>query len=354
MKNILISLCALSPGISFATPTPLSPRYEANCQRPQWSPDGSKISYEVNYHDRKVIEQYLITATGSVEAVTPTSRGSSSLTAGFSTSGTESVIHELTFSPSALGTYIYSASGSDSDYDLYLQGGTRLAASPGADGGPTWSPSGNHVAFTSARTGQGDVYLLNVADLSQPPTRLTSDATSSELYVAWSPNGESLAFVGHNNIGDNIWIIDNIANPGQRALTNWARTQTRPSFSPDGRHVAFYSNREEINRFDLYVSPVNGTPRKLYSGVVMNENGPVWMPDSTELLFVADQDDQYDPVYRTDLSGSSSRINTGTVGNGDMDVAALGDGNVYLAITAQGTTNGNNRDFKQLYVVPIP
>ena len=337
-----------------AAPDPLTPRYEGNCQAPHWAPDGSKIAYEVNYHDRKVIELFLITASGDVEAVLPASRGTSQLTAGFSSSGQESVVFELSWSPTALNSYIYSASGARRDYDIHIKGGTPLAYAPGTDGNPKWSPSGAHIAFASARTGPGDLYLLHVRKLAEKPTRLTDDPTASELYPAWSPNGRMLAYVGHSNTGDNVYLIEDIKNPSARQLTQWQHMQTRPRFSPDGRQIAFYSNHQDSERFDLWVMDVDGSPRKLREDVVMNSLGPIWLPDGQSLLVVADEDDRFDPVYRVSLSGASSRLATGTVGNGDHDIAVLGDGRTYLALAAQGTETGEKRDFKQIYVLPLP
>jgi Tol biopolymer transport system component len=339
---------------AFAGPTPLTPRYEGHCQSPQWAPDGAKIAYEVNYHDRKTIDLYLITASGEVEAVRPSQRGASDLTAGFSNVSQERVAFELTWSPTALNSYIYSASGTHRDYNLHIKGGTPLAVAPGTDGNPRWSPTGSYVAFASARTGQGDLYLLDVRNITAAPKRMTFSESSSELYPAWSPDGHMLAYVGHSNTGDNLFLIEDIANPQSRQLTRWQHMQTRPRFSPDGQNIAFYSNHEDSERFDLWITQVDGSPRKLRSDVVMNSLGPIWLPDSQSLLVVADEDAQFDPLYQIFLSGTSKRLVTGTVGNGDHDLAVLGDGRPYLALAAQGTEDGSKRDFKQIYVMPLP
>jgi Tol biopolymer transport system component len=356
MKSLLLAalpLAALSTA-AVAGPAPLTPRYEGHCQSPQWAPDGSKIAYEVNYHDRKTIELYLITASGDVEPVRPSQRGDSALTAGFSSTKEDSVTFELTWSPSALNSYIYSASGSLRDYNLHIKGGTPLAVAPGTDGNPRWSPTGGHVVFASARTGQGDLYLMDVRKIAEPPKRLTRSETSSELYPAWSPNGKMIAYVGHSQTGDNLFLIEDLANPQSRQLTEWQHMQTRPSFSPDGQFIAFYSNHENSDRFDLWITEVDGSPRKLRSDVVMNSLGPTWLPDSKSLLVVADEDAKFDPLYKVSLSGASKRLKTGTVGNGDHDLTTLADGNSYLALAAQGTEEGDKRDFRQLYVMQLP
>ena len=58
---------------------------------------------------------------------------------------------------------------------------------PPTESRPLYSPDGKRLAFTSTRTGNGDVYVLTLAtgDL----TRLTFD-DASELVTGWSPDGE--------------------------------------------------------------------------------------------------------------------------------------------------------------------
>ncbi len=335
---------------------PFSPAYEGNCQAPKWSPDGGRLAYEVNYHDLKVVEQYVQAPGADPQKVEPVTVGSSSLTAGFSGGPPQMVVHELAWSPASLGTLLTSASGTDRDYDLYLETGSPIAAAPGADGGAAWSPDGQHIAFSSARTGQGDVYLLSVADLAAAPRQITGDPTSSELYVTWSPDSRSLAFVGHTRTGDNVYLVPDIDYPAPAPITTWSRTQTRPSFSPDGAQLAFYSNHAEAQRFDLYVMSVDGgTPRLQVEGVVMNHDGPQWTPDGQGIVYVKDDDDAYDPVYtvRVGNPASATRIDTGTVGNGDLDVVVGTDGRTYLAVAAQGRADEATKDYKRIYVMVI-
>lgn len=335
-----------------ASPTPITPDYEGNCQSPKWSQDGKSLAFEVNYHDRKSVELYVMDAGQAPRRIEPISQSATDLTAGFATA-TETVVHEITFSPPDLGTFLYSASGSERDYDLFLDGGTRIARHAGTDGGGTWSPDGRRIVFTSARTGQGDLYLLDSAHLDQAPKRLTADPDASELYAAWAPDSKMVVFVGHTRTGDNLYLIRNVAYPEPTPITHWNHTQTRPVFSPDGTRIAFYSNHDRIDRFDLYVMTLDGTPKRLHAGVVMNAHGPVWLPDSSGLVAVIDDDEKFDPLFRFPLQGAPVPLDTGTLGNGDHALTRLSDGGLYLALAAQGTLSSQVRDFKRLYVVQI-
>ena len=335
---------------------PWSPDYTGNCQAPRWSPDGSKLAYEVNYHDRKAIEQYVLTpGQGTPRQVLPSTRGASSITQGFSTAGGEMVVHELSWAPAKIGRSVYSASGANRDYDLYIDGGSVIARASGADGGPAWSPDGRWIAFTSARTGQGDVYLLDAQAIDTPPTRLTNAATSSELYVTWAPDSNRLAYVGHTDEGDSIYLIDSVTRPQPQVLVQWGRTQTRPTFSPDGSHIAFYSNHLDVSVFNLYVMPLGGTPVLVAEKTVMNTNGPSWSPDGRYLVYVLDDDAQFDPVWVAPIDDPSKAapVSTRTVGNGDTDVTRGTDGKIYLAVAAQGADVEKRKDFRRIYVMEL-
>ena len=155
------SVQILTLAIAIAVAAPEAPSVElarhdgGNIQRPAWSPDGFKLSYEANYHERKVIELYVGDTDGEFTRVRPDDSSLGSLTAGFSSrSSAGKVSHEISWSPPAIGRFVYTASSNNMDYDLYIDGGGALSPSPQADGGAAWSPGGNHIVFTSARTGQ--------------------------------------------------------------------------------------------------------------------------------------------------------------------------------------------------------
>ena len=343
-------LTLLTPAL--AGSVALTPDVAGNCQSPSWSRDGETLAYELNYHDKKVIETWLVPSDQPAKRVTPSSRGASAVTAGFQTSADRSVVHELTWGPD--GYYLYSASGPDQNYDLYLSSGSPIAAGPAADGGPAWSPDGRWIAFTSARTGQGDVYLLNAASLEEAPARVSKDADASELYLAWSGDSAKLAWVGHTRTGDTIHLVEDLASPVPKKLVAMGNTQTRPSFSPDGTQLAFYTNHQDKDRFDLYVLSLgSGKSRPVARGVVMNHDGAQWMPDGSGILYVKDDDDRFDPVYIATLAtGENTQVPTGTVGNGDHDLVSI-DGKLKLAIAAQGLENDEVRDFKRVYVYDL-
>ncbi len=333
--------------------TLVSPDYPAHCQSPQWSPDGAMLSWEVNWLERKSIELYVAPFTGSLGAprkIQPVSRASSA-TAGFSTS-TSAVHHELSFAPPAFSPFfIYASSGAGQDYDLYLSSGGALSPAPGTDGNPAWSPDGKRIVFSSARTGQGDLYLL-APDGTGALLRLTGDETASELYPAWSPDGKKIAYVGHTSEGDNLWIIDDLAFPAPRAVTKWPHTQTRPAWSPDNRWIAFYSNHTKIDRYDLYVLSVSGgEPVLMDTDVLLNPRGPVWSPDGAHVIYVKADEAKLSPIYASPVSNPAGRklVNVGTVGNQDIAVVGRADG-VWLAVAALGRVGDAVRDFRRVYL----
>ena len=359
---LTLHLCALAalawtPAALAEDAREAAARDGANLQRPVWSPDGTKLSFEANFHEKKTIELHVGDPwSKSFTRIVPVSRGSSAITSGFTkTRNLNQVVHEISWAPRSAGTYVYSASGSASDFDLYLNSGSVLAQGAGSDGGPSFSPSGQQLAFTSARSGEGDLYLIDFGAASQAPGRLTRQSNSSEVYASWSPDGEQIAYVAHGKRGDNLWLTNKDGQAKQ--LTFWKGSQTHPVFSPDGKHIAFYANHQDEDRFDLYVMAVGSSqvPTLLIRSVVLNARGPVWSPDSKRLLFAHNDDERFDPLAQVQITspGKLQRLSFGTVGHGDLDLIERADGSWWLAYIAQGRTGDKERTFKRLFVVKV-
>ena len=361
MRTALLALLVLPTLAVAGDAVEVASRAGANVQRPVWSPDGKQLSYEANFHDRKVVELYVgDPRRKAFRRVMPVQRASSNIAAGFGTGssggGLGKVAHELTWAPPSVGRYVYSASNAGNDYDLYVMNGGAVAAGPGADGGAAWSPDGDWITFTSARTGQGDLYLVNVPTLGAPPKRLTRDPSASELFPTWSPDSKRIAYVGKGRNGDNLWLLPSLTGAPVQ-LTRWSGTQTAPSFSPDGSKIAFYANKEVTDRFDLYVVDARSgaTPARIATDVLINPGGPAWSPDGSILVVTCNDDARYDPICAVEARpGATVRpLDLGTVGHGDLDLVKGPDGLLWLAYTAQGERVDRERSFKRLFVAKI-
>jgi dipeptidyl aminopeptidase/acylaminoacyl peptidase len=91
-----------------------------------------------------------------------------------------------------------------------------------------WSPSGEFVAFVSAAKGEPHIFYIFALGQSSPTDLGPGSAP------AWSPDSQSIAYIGGTFPNDNIWITT-IDNPAPRQLTfetdyAWGR----PVFAPDG------------------------------------------------------------------------------------------------------------------------
>jgi Tol biopolymer transport system component len=337
----------------------VSGQHTGNCQAPTWAPDGVRLTYEVNAHTDRQVALFLMEPGHPPSQVRPASskRGGSALSAGFASAGQDDgVSHEVAWGPTEMGRFIFAGASRGIDQDLFLQGGKALAPAPGPDGGPAWSKDGRWIVFTSARTGQGDLYRLDAWRLEEPPVRLTRTADVSEVYAAISPNGRRVAYTAHTQSGDNLAVIDDVAAPSlPHALTDWPGAQTRPSWSPDGQRLAFYANHEQHERWDLMVLEADHSVRVMARGVVLNHRGPSWTPSGKALVYVLDDDDRFDPVMLAPLDklAKPRALYTDTVGNEDLDVALGTDGRTWLAVAAQGRTGDSVRDFRNIYVVVI-
>jgi len=334
-----------------------------HCEGPAFGPDAASLAYSLNHHESRRIETHLVEFSSGVSEPIRVGPDGPGAPAAFGSSSV-SVVHGITFAPATALTfrdqYVVSASDGSGRFDLYSsQARTPLAAAPGHDGDPAWNPANEALLiFSSARTGEGDLYLL---DFQTPdvPRRITSLEGSAEVNAAWSPDGQSLAYVAHTSAGDNVWVLDNLNGAEPRRLTADTATQVRPTWAPTGApRIAFYQytrgQADALDRVDLMVATPQGGVRKLAEGVLADSRGPSWTPDGTALVVVLDDDARFDPVARVDArTGETAPVQTGTVGNADLTVGFTREGQAVLAVCAQGRTADSQRDFRRAFVLDL-
>lgn len=158
-----------------------------------------------------------------------------------------------------------------------------LANDAGDDADPQWSPDGRSLLFRSSRSGHWELYR---GDANGDGAKLLTfhpgnDALSKHEYggegpARWSPDGGRIVWMRKfPDAGYDVWVMDADGSDAENLTEAHTGNDAYPSFSPDGKWIAFDSNREEAN--EIYVISANGgEPRRITTSPGGNL-APVWV-----------------------------------------------------------------------------
>ena len=145
------------------------------------------------------------------------------------------------------------------------------------------APRRAKIVFTSARNTNAEIYIMN-ADGSQQ-IRLTHHP-GEDFDPTWSPTGEHIAFVSerdHDGLYD-IYLMDADGKNIRRAF-NDLDYRTAPTWSPDGKQIAYHTY-STVPDWAVYTKPLGGGEAERIAESGMYPGGfPAWSPDGTEVAF---------------------------------------------------------------------
>jgi len=189
---------------------------------------------------------------------------------------------------------------------------------------PRWSPDGKRLAFLSAHDGRDGIWVVNLDDATRTP-RFIAPIYTTNFHIAyageslaWSPDSRRLAYIStdvpepmtaadanaprvitrlqyksrtafSDNRRTHVFVTD-IERPAPRKLTDGDYYDHALTWNPDGREIAFLSNREAdpeaINNSDIFAVNTDGDVRRI-TDTKGCEYEPAWSPDGSLIAYTA-------------------------------------------------------------------
>ncbi|HLJ45781.1 MAG TPA: S9 family peptidase [Bryobacteraceae bacterium] len=279
---------------------------------------------------------------------------------------------------------------------MTLADGKSVSLSSGTEGSgsPEWSPDGKWIAYTGRNDGRSGLMMAQ-ADGSGKRFLTTIESTNSPLPTTgktftWSPDGKQIAYVsaqpgpetadatgdpivitrylykptageGNSHFNDNrrlhVFVLD-VSTGNLRQLTNGNHYEHSIDWSPDGREIAFISNREsnedQFFNYDMFALNVGSGDIRRLTATESAEYRPHWSPDGKTLTYEATKRGLTDlettmedtHVWLIDADGKNRRELGAVVDNRQGDPGWSEDGRSVLCTVQE---RGNVR----LYRLPV-
>ncbi len=187
-------------------------------------------------------------------------------------------------------------------------------ASDRFDPNPSWSPDGTRIVYTERSrpffSGKLTVLPFDAKTGNAGPRRVLYTAKNdpggawSINTAAWLPDSRSLVVVLQESGWDKLWIISE-SDPKPRPLTTGTGEDENPVVSPDGRSVAFTSNRDLPEERHLWIVQVNGGSARRLTHLAGIESSPQWTDDSSRIYFTRGTALQPAASYVAGVSGAA-------------------------------------------------
>ena len=203
------------------------------------------------------------------------------------------------------GRHIAFRSNRDGDVSIYTMDldGKNIKRVVDSIGRPAVSPNGQWIALTS----EGILLLVDIDGLQQREIHWEGPQGVTGKDACWSPDSKRLAFTiripGMRNIPgvpNDIYVVD-ITGENLQQLTDHPAPDLYPAWSPDGQWIAFQSERDG-DRAIYWMEADGANPKRLANG-----RRPEWSPDSQQIAFVSHREG-IGGIFIMDRDGGNIRL----------------------------------------------
>ena len=277
--------------------------------------------------------------------------------------------HPLSWAPSSDG-FAFTRETAMGAYEVVVSDlageAKRISGPPAVDGSAVWSPAGDRVAYLPA-TRIGEIWAAD------PTARMASPLAVVDVPVhsfGYSADGLRIVFSAGEGDDHDIRVLDlESTKPGApprepsiHRITRWSFDDVRPSFSPDGRWISFYSSyrpRGAAKGWSLLVVGADGSDAMsgaaLMDRTVANTvsphfaTAPSWSPDGKWVAVVEPRTEDYQAIVLHEIARRETHeLAPDSITNEDVTVSADGvlayrsrqewGDHIVIALTARGAT----------------
>ena len=249
-------------------------RLVLNATDPTWSPDGHSLAYS-NTSDGAIWISS-ISGENAHEAVPPGPEMHNTQPR-FSPDGREIAFVDHSPGPYSRLEVANLASGKVRPLRHNVRGAEEFS--------PSWSPDGKFIYFASSRG--GTINIWKIAATGGEPVQITvGEGDDTGLDV--SKDGKEIVF-GTLRQKMGISQLDLQAKPGDQSLksltTDPARNQLAPVYSPDGKHLAYFTKLKGLEHEEVWISDANGSNAAPLVKDSRLNIFPLWTPDGKSIIY---------------------------------------------------------------------
>ena len=297
---------------------PLSPDPARFARTPRFSPDGTKIGFQMDpFSESGIVSSHVIDVDGSnrVDYFDP-AQDTRFSAFGLPDVDGDGVIDGADSCPALANGYrVAFASTRAGNRDIWTTDYTggdprRLAPSSGSDTSPSFSGDGRRIAFASDRPGRYEIYSMQSdgTDL----LRLTN-VSGINVNPAFSPDGTKVVFISSREGGQrNTWIMDSDGANQVKITFNQgvSHTADNPEFNHDGTRIAFDSDRFLVGggaNHDIYAIDPTGANEVRLTTAVGRDAYPSYSRDGRHIVFISYRDGAAmgGEIYTMDADGTN-------------------------------------------------
>jgi Tol biopolymer transport system component len=171
---------------------------------------------------------------------------------------------------------------------------------------PTWMPDGKEILFAA----RGTLWRLVISGNNRPARLPFAGEDGIMPAVSGIPAGQARRLIYAHTLQDtNIWRLD-FSAPGAAATAppvvaiSATTMDSTPQLSPDGRRVAFASDRS--GRWEIWLADPDGANAVQLTSMGAISGAPYWSPDGDRIVFQSNPEGQYE-VYVIPVAGGRPR-----------------------------------------------